>query len=166
MADREKNTRLERRRTDPGHRVGAARSQDLGNHNAASDGQIRPQSTRCVVQADGLTSPQIDHARMPDRNAVAVGLCRRTGERDRCRLLRPKTQPTQEDLDTGCALVVADEPIAKPERSPVRRTGNPDTRAKMTYPSEVLDQAQRPGVEYLQTVHRCSSFTKRTRLPG
>ncbi len=103
---------------------------------------------------------------MPDRNAVAVGLCRRTGERDRCRLLRPKTQPTQEDLDTACALVVADEPIAKPERSPVRRTGNPDTRAKMTYPSEVLDQAQRPGVEYLEAVHRCSSFTKRTRLPG
>ena len=91
---------------------------------------------------------------MPDRNAVAVGLCRRSGKRDRCRLLGSKTQPTQEDFDAGSALVVADEPIAKPERSPVCRTGYPDARAKVPDPSKVLDQAQRPGFEYLQAVHR------------
>src|SRR3546814_247778 len=103
---------------------------------------------------------------MPDRNAVAVGLCRRTGERDRCLLLRPNAQPAQKDLDACRALVVADESIAEFERSPVHSTGNPDARAKVSGPSEVLDQAQRPGVEYLQTAHRSSSLTKRTRHPG
>ena len=155
----------ERRRSEPGQRVGrpgaehrldveAARHRDV----AAHPGPRRP-DPQLGAGRDG-------HRLAPGHGPPVDGHLRDgSGHRDRDRLVGAHRHAAERGLQQGGTRLVAGQPVGQPRGRPVQEAGPRHAEVREAGAAGVLHGGQRAGVEDRQGAGHQAS-TNRTRVPG